>query len=256
MADQPDTIVWISGATEGLGEGLAAAVPHENARIINLSRRQHPTLETIRFDLTDPTSWDAVGDHFKETLANFTGKRAIFIHNAFYRGQPGFAGLVDQDIYRKEIIANGMAPMVLGDMFLRAVHPDNVGSTIETGLALISSAGARSPFEGHSAYCASKAGVEMWVRVVRRELKRRDLSTWVVAIRPGFIDSPTTRAEAKLSADVYPLGPQIAAQLESGQGVMTPLEGGRGIWAMLPPQTDESVLMQGEMVVVKQVAST
>jgi benzil reductase ((S)-benzoin forming) len=251
MTANADTIVWISGATEGLGEGLAAAVPYENARIINLSRRQHPTLETIKFDLTEPESWDAVGDHFKETLANFTGKRAIFIHNAFYRGQPGFAGLVDQATYRKEIIANGMAPMVLGDMFLRAVKREDGAPEIETGLALISSAGARSPFEGHSAYCGSKAGVEMWVRVVRRELKRQALPTWVVAIRPGFIDSPTTRAEAKLSADVYPLGPQIAAQLESGEGVMTPLEGGRGIWAMLPPTTDESVLMQGEMVVVK-----
>jgi benzil reductase ((S)-benzoin forming) len=256
MTGNVETIVWISGATEGLGEGLAAAVPYDNARIINLSRRQHPALETVKFDLTDPDSWDAIGDHFKETLATFTGKRAIFIHNAFYRGQPGFAGLVDQAIYRKEIIANGMAPMVLGDMFLRAVRRETGQPEIETGLALISSAGARSPFEGHSAYCGSKAGVEMWVRVVRRELKRQGLSTWVVAIRPGFIDSPTTRAEAKLSADVYPLGPQIAAQLASGQGVMTPLEGGQGIWAMLPPTTDDSVLMQGEMVVVKSTTGT
>jgi benzil reductase ((S)-benzoin forming) len=91
MKANADTIVWISGATEGLGKGLAAAVPYENARIINLSRRQHPTLETIKFDLTEPESWDAVGDHFKETLANFTGKRAIFVHNAFYRGQRGWS---------------------------------------------------------------------------------------------------------------------------------------------------------------------
>jgi benzil reductase ((S)-benzoin forming) len=255
MTGEVETIVWISGATEGLGEGLAAAVPYENARIINLSRRQHPTLETVRFDLTDPDSWDAVGDHFKETLATFAGKRAIFIHNAFYRGQPGFAGLVDQAIYRKEIIANGMAPMVLGDMFLRAAYREKGAPEIETGLALISSAGARSPFEGHSAYCGSKAGVEMWVRVVRRELKRRGLSTWVVAIRPGFVDTPTTRAEAALSSETYPLGPQIAAQLESGEGVFTPLEAGHGIWAMLPPTTDESVLLQGEMVIVKPVTS-
>lgn len=69
----------------------------------------------------------------------------------------------------------------------------------------------------------------MSVRVVRRELKTRGLPTSVVAIRPGFVDTPTTRAEAALSSDVYPLGPQIAAQLASGEGVMTPLEAGRGI---------------------------
>jgi benzil reductase ((S)-benzoin forming) len=242
----PDTIVWISGATEGLGIGLAHTVPYAGARIINLSRRPHPEFETVQFDLTKPDTWDAVGEHFARELASFKGKRAIFVHNAFYRGQPGFAGEVNQKVYKDEITANGMAPQVLGDMFLRAVKPG-----YETGLVLISSAGARSPFEGHSAYCASKAGVEMWVRVVRRELKRRGRDTWVVAVRPGFVDSPTTRHEATLSGDVYPLGPQIKKQLESREGVMSPDEAGAGIWAMLPPKEDTSVLLQGEMVVAK-----
>lgn len=35
-----DTIVWISGATEGVGLGLARTVPYPGARVINLSRRQ------------------------------------------------------------------------------------------------------------------------------------------------------------------------------------------------------------------------
>lgn len=240
-----DTLVWISGATEGIGYGLAKTVPYENARVINLSRRQHPDLETVQFDLTRPDTWDAVEEHFNGELATFTGKRAIFIHNAFYRAVPRYMGEGDPGEQRAEIIANGMAPQVLGDMFLRAVRPD-----YESGLVLVSSAGARSPFEGHSAYCASKAGVEMWVRVVRRELKRRGRKTWVVAIRPGFVDTPTTRAESLLPFDVYPVGPQMAEQLESREGVMTPEEAGVGIWAMLPPKEDTSVLLQGEMVVV------
>jgi benzil reductase ((S)-benzoin forming) len=238
-----DNIVWISGATEGLGAGLAATVPYPGARVINLSRRYHPTLETVKFDLADQTSWDAVGQHFRDSLANFTGKRAIFIHNAFLRGV-GYVTEVDREAYRNEFIANALAPLVLGDMFLSAVEEG-----YESGLVMISSAGARSPFEGHSAYCAAKAAVEMWVRTVRRELKRRGKQTWVVAIRPGFVDTPTTRAEAEIPASTYPLGPQIAAQLASGEGVMSPEEAGRGIWSMLPPSGDESILLQGEMVV-------
>jgi len=241
----PDTIVWISGATDGLGLGLAHTVPYPDARIINLSRRQHPEFETVLFDLTKPDTWDAVGEHFTSVLANFTGTRAIFIHNAFYSGHPGFVGEVDQQTYKDEIIANAMAPQLLGDMFLRAVGPG-----YESGLVLMSSAGARSPFEGRSSYCAAKAGVEMWVRVVRRELKRRGSDTWVVAVRPGFVDSPATRLDATRPADSYPVGPQIAAQLASREGVMTPHEAGAGIWAMLPPTGDTSVLLQGEMVVV------
>ncbi|MGE0383382.1 MAG: SDR family NAD(P)-dependent oxidoreductase [Gammaproteobacteria bacterium] len=241
----PDTIIWISGATEGIGWGLARTVPYANARVINLSRRQHPDLETVIFDLTRPETWDAVEQSFRRELANFAGKRAIFIHNAFFRALPRFMGEGDTANHREEIVANGMAPQILGDMFLRAVKPG-----YESGLVLMSSAGARSPFEGHSAYCAGKAGVEMWVRVVRRELKRRGRDTWVVALRPGFVDTPTTRAEAKLPFDVYPVGPQMARQLESREGVMTPEEAGVGIWAMLPPKEDKSVLLQGEMVVV------
>jgi benzil reductase ((S)-benzoin forming) len=237
-----DNIVWISGATEGLGAGLAATVPYPGARVINLSRRDHPTLETVKFDLADQTSWDAVGQHFRDSLANFTGKRAIFIHNAFLRGV-GYVTEVDREAYRNEFIANALAPLVFGDMFLSAVEEG-----YETGLVMISSAGARSPFEGHSAYCAAKAAVEMWVRTVRRELKRRGKKTWVVAVRPGFVDTPTTRAEAEIPASIYPLGPQIAAQLAAGEGVMTPEEAGRGIWSMLPPSGDESILRQGEMV--------
>jgi NAD(P)-dependent dehydrogenase (short-subunit alcohol dehydrogenase family) len=239
-------VIWVSGATEGLGYGLAKTVPYDNARIINMSRRAHPDYETIQFDLTKPETWGAVEASFKKELAKFTGKRVIFMHNAFYRGSARFVGEGERVTYNEEIIANGMAPQVLGDMFLQNVQPH-----YESGLVLISSAGARSPFEGHATYCASKAGVEMWVRVVRRELKRRGKQTWVVSVRPGFVDTPTTRAEAKISGDVYPVGPQIAKQLETREGVMTPEEAGAGIWAMLPPREDTSVLLQGEMVVVK-----
>jgi benzil reductase ((S)-benzoin forming) len=238
-----DTVVWISGATEGLGGGLARMVPYPGARVINLSRRPHPALETITFDLTAPETWAAVGESFRRELRDFRGKRAIFIHSAVCRSQAAFVGDVDQDVYMRELLANGTAPQILGDMFLRAVGPG-----YESGLVLISSAAARSPFEGHASYCAAKAGVEMWVRVVRRELERRGRDTWVVAIRPGFVDSPTTRHEATLSAHDYPVGEQMARQFASGEGVMSPDEAGAGIWAMLPPTQNTSILMQGAMV--------
>lgn len=238
-----DTIVWISGANQGLGYGLAATVPFKNARVINLSLYPHPTLESLYFDLTEPSTWEAVGEHFRDTLRDFKGKRVIFIHNAIVHGL-GYVTEIDRGGYQKEFIANAMAPLILGDMFLSAV-----GEGYESGLVMITSAGARSPFEGHSNYCAAKAAVEMWVRTVRREFKRRGKKTWIVGVRPGFVDTPSTRAEAELPGDVYPLGPQMARQLASREAVMTPEEAARGIWAMLRPQGEESILRQGEMVV-------
>jgi hypothetical protein len=37
-------------------------------------------------------------------------------------------------------------------------------------------------------------------------------------------------------------------QFETGQGVLTPEQAGRDIWAALPPQQDTSLLLFGEMV--------
>lgn len=242
-----DTIVWISGATQGLGHGLAQTVPYPGARIINLSRRQHPDLETVQFDLTDPGTYAAVAASFERNLAAFKGQRAVFIHNAYYPGNIGFVGETDAAENARCIQANAVAPLVLGEMFLRAV-----GSGYESGLVLMSSAAARHPFLGNASYCAAKAGVEMWVRVVKRELRERGRKTWVVAVRPGFVDTPTTRSIVDLPVRDYPIASQVARQLESREGVLTPEQAGRDIWAALPPRNDESLLLFGEMVTAKQ----
>jgi len=147
-----DTIVWISGATDGVGGGLAQTVPYSGARVINLSRRQHPDYESVRFDLTDPSTYAAVRESFESELAGFRGKRAIFFHNAYYPGKIGFVSEGGVDEYARRIQANAVAPMILGDMFLRSV-----GEEYESGIILMSSSAARHPSPGIANYCAAKA---------------------------------------------------------------------------------------------------
>ena len=236
----PDgTLVWISGATEGLGRGLARTCPYPGARIVNLSRRDHPDLETVRFDLTDPATWSVVADHFARELAGFRGERAIFVQNAYYPGAAGFVGEVDHDLLVREAIGNAAAPLVLADAFVRAVRPG-----YESGLVLLSSAAARIPFEGRAVYCAAKAGIEQFVRVVARERRTRGTGPWVVAVRPGFVDSPSVRAEAELDPRDYPVAAAIRAGLAAGEA-LDPLDAARDIWAALPPPPDETVLLFG-----------
>lgn len=241
-----ETIVWISGATQGVGLGLARHVPYPNARIINLSRRAHPDYESVQFDLTDPQTYGAVQASFTRELANFKGARAIFIHNAF-RNDAGYVSEIDPADYAKSIQANAVAPQILGDMFLRAVKPG-----YESGLVQISSASARFPYAGNATYCAAKAAVEMWVRVVKQELEDRGRETWVVAVRPGFIDTPATRAAATLSPHTYPAAPAVAQALAEGGGaLMSPDDVAPQIWAALPPPKDKPLLFFGEMVGAK-----
>jgi hypothetical protein len=53
---------------------------------------------------------------------------------------------------------------------------------------------------------------------------------------------------AEQPAETYPAGPQMGRQFETGEGVLTPEEAGRQIWAALPPKVATSLLLFGEMV--------
>lgn len=240
-----DSLIWISGATEGIGLGLARNVPYGHARVVNLSRRPHPDHESVFLDLADPASWDDVGSHFTDSLTQFRGSRAIFIQNAHMKGMTGFVGEVPPDDYARDIVANVAAPLRLAEMFLRAVGES--GFAGEAGLVLMSSSSARSPTIGQSVYCAGKAAQEMWVRVTRRELALRGKDNiWVTAVRPGFVDTALTRHVAAMADSDYPIASQMRRQMEEGIGVMDIDTAARQIWDALP--TDESLLLFGEQV--------
>lgn len=225
-------IVWISGATEGIGLGLARNVPWPDARIINLSRRPHPDYETITFDLTVPESWERVRESFRRELAGYAGK-ALFIHNAFYSDAVGLVGKVDQDRYERSLLANLAAPLALGEAFIRACPPE-----VDGGLVMMSSGSAAVPLEGLATYCAAKVAVEHWVEVVQRERESRGgTGPWAVAVRPGAIDTGPARAAARLDPSVYPRAGNVAnsnrLDIESA---------GKRIWAELPPAPGVAVI--------------
>jgi benzil reductase ((S)-benzoin forming) len=238
-----DTILWITGATSGIGEALAATAPYPGARIVNISRRAATGLENVRADLADPNDWDVVADHLARELGRFEGRRAVFIHNAFLSEPVGFVGETDPAAYRRHILANAAAPLVLGEAFLR-----NIPAGIEAGLVMMSSAAARVPFAGRAGYGAGKAAMEQWVKTVRSEMAHRGSPTWVVAIRPGAVDTPSFRADAAADPVVNPTALASRAALEAGT-VDTSEVAARRIWDVLPPGPDTpAVVFLGEMV--------
>ena len=240
------TIIWITGATQGIGEALARAVPYPESRVINISRRENPDLENVVADLTDPASWDVVSQHVADELAAFDGERAIFIHNANYGGSTGFVGEIDPVEYRRQVFANSAASLVLGDAFVRACRPG-----YESGLVMISSASAKFAMQGMAVYGAAKAGMEQWVRAVRAERKTRDADPWVVAIRPGFIVTESMRAQyadGQGDLEAFPGGAAVAQAIAEGRGE-SPDECARSIWGLLPPDPNgRTVLFLGEFI--------
>ena len=231
---ESDTIIWITGATDGIGAALARNCPYPNARIINLSRTQHPDLETVLFDLTDPASWDGVRQHLRDELSRFTGKRAIFIQNAYFSDAIGLIGKVSSGLYEKSVVGNVAAPLVLGEAFLTAC-PDH----IEGGLVMMSAGAAVSPLPGISSYCASKAAIEHWAEVAAREREERGTGPWVVAVRPGGTETAPVRAIANVDPELYPRAARISANIVNR---LQPDDAARHIWDALPPKPGIAVI--------------
>jgi benzil reductase ((S)-benzoin forming) len=237
------TIVWVTGATSGIGEALAAAVPWPDARVISIARRAHPSLESVQADLAEPAGWDTVEEHLALELAGFDGERAVFVHNAFLPEPTGFVGEVDPAAYRRHVLANAAAPLLLGEMFLRHLPPG-----VEGGLVMISSAAARVPFAGRAGYGAGKAAMEQWVRTVRSELSHRGSSNWAVAIRPGAVDTPAMRRDALADPNDFPVATAARDLVEAGL-LDTADVAARRIWDVLPPGPDApAVVLFGEMI--------
>ena len=163
---ESSTLVWITGATSGIGAAMARTCPWEGAVITNAARRSHDTLRSIPFDLTRVDTWDRLIEDFTTQLETFDGARAVFVHNAFHyrRSCAGDGSAGDQ---AAEVTANVVAPLVLGDAFLRAARPA-AARGVDVGLVQMSSGAARLAYPGLAVYGAGKAAMEQLVRTVRR----------------------------------------------------------------------------------------
>jgi short-subunit dehydrogenase len=229
MTDRAN-ILWITGATSGIGESLARLCPWPDTEIISVSRRPHPDFETVPFELTEPRSWDAVGAHVAERLETFRGERALFIHNALLGSNRAYQGEGDHDRHVTELMANCVAAMALGDYVIRAAAPA-VEAGVDVGLVQMTSMIAAA---GYAIYGASKAAIEQWVHCVRAEREDRGQGPWVTAIRPGFVATPSVRREAELPPGTHPGSAAIAEALRSGAGVLSPDESAEQIWGAIP----------------------
>jgi benzil reductase ((S)-benzoin forming) len=235
-----DTLVWISGASSGLGAALAASVPYPDAHIIDISRSGAQGVEHLPADLADPTSWGAVEAHFLAQLGGFDGARAIFIHNAATITPVGFAGEVDSRAYRDAVLLNAASPLYLGHAFLHAVTAS--GFTGDAQLVMITSGAASNPYPGWSAYSAGKAATDMWVRTAGEEQRRRGQRCRVVAVAPGVVDTDMQATVRQSSETDFPAVETFHEYHRTGR-LVAPEVAARGIWDLVTDEVDNGAVV-------------
>ncbi|HLJ08250.1 MAG TPA: SDR family NAD(P)-dependent oxidoreductase [Acidimicrobiia bacterium] len=223
------TLIWISGANGGIGQGLIRTVPWEGARIIGIGRHQAPgTDEHVAADLAEPEHWERAAYSFEKGLSHFEGDRVVFVHAAGTLHPIGFAGEVDSAAYLTNVIVNSASPQALGQLFIQ--HARQVRA--KRHCVIMTSGAARSVYPGWSSYGAAKAAVDQWVRDVGAEQELRGGGVQVLAIGPGTVDTGMQALMRATPEEDFPSRQKFIELFEAGK-LVSPDEVGRGIWACL-----------------------
>jgi benzil reductase ((S)-benzoin forming) len=231
-------LVWISGASSGIGRALAETVPWDDTRIIDVSRSGADGLEYVKADLSDPHDWSLVHDSLTSEVAEFDGDRAAFIHCAATLEPIGFAGEVDPKAYAAQVVLNSASPQVIGDMFIRAVEPLD----IDADFVVLTSGAATSVYEGWSAYGAGKAAVDHWVRIAGAERRARGSRLRVLAIAPGVVATPMQDYIRTMSEERFPRVERFV-DLHEGGDLRDPHDAARAIWRLLDGSVENGAVL-------------
>lgn len=181
-----DKVVWITGASSGIGEALAKALARRGARLI-LSARRHDALARVQaligaeraavlpFDVTDLDALPAIAT---EARALF-GRIDLLINNAGI-SQRSLALETDMSVYRRVMEVDFFAPVAL----TKAVLPIMIAQG-EGHVAVTSSVAGKVGAQMRTGYCAAKHAVMGWFDALRAELAAHNIA--VTTIVPGFI---------------------------------------------------------------------
>ncbi len=206
------SLIWITGASSGIGAALARTVPWDGARLVGISRRVPPVGEHLEADLAEPSSWTAVGASFRRELEGFDGDRVVLVHAAGTIEPLGFAGEVDSAAYQRNVILNSAAPQVLGHLFLAAARDVHA----ERHLVMVTSGAAKSVYAGWTSYGAGKAAIDQWVRDAGAEQEIRG-GVRVLSIAPGTVDTGMQAQLRETSEDDFPKRQKFLDLHEAGR---------------------------------------
>ncbi|HEU4479451.1 MAG TPA: SDR family NAD(P)-dependent oxidoreductase [Pyrinomonadaceae bacterium] len=188
-----DKTVMITGASSGIGRGLALELSRRGAKVGLIARRADALGELVReieaangkaialpADVMDADALRVAADRLRSTF----GSIDVLVANA------GIGETVDAAELKGSSVASVINVNVLGAAnSVEVVVPEMVkrGSG---QLVVISSLAAYRGLPKSAAYCASKAAVSAFFESLRLDLKPRGID--VTIIHPGFIKTPLT----------------------------------------------------------------
>ena len=180
-------ILIITGGSKGIGKAIAKKYASKNYKVYSLSRST-VELENITQISVDLSNLKETESSFKMLLTEFNIEQIssiTLINNAGRIGKiSSLENLKTEDI-AKTIQLNTITPLVLSSLFISILEKTNCKKQIIN----ISSGAAKTPYQGWSVYCTSKAGIDMMTKTIANEQIAIKNSVKCVSIYPGVVDT-------------------------------------------------------------------
>lgn len=204
-----DTIAILTGASRGIGAAMARGLAKPGTRLITLARREDPELaayarsqdvqlEQLSVDLSDLKAAEAAAERICAALPR-DAKRYLLINNAgTVHPIAGTDALIDGAAITAAFNLNVTAVMLLTARFLATVEDLKADRRVLN----ISSGAGRNPNAGWGVYCATKAALDMYSRVVKQE--QGSDGARIVALAPGIVDTDMQVAIRSSDPESFP----------------------------------------------------
>jgi NAD(P)-dependent dehydrogenase (short-subunit alcohol dehydrogenase family) len=188
-------LAFITGASSGIGQALAARFHAQGWRLALVARRDAELREWGRAHGIDATMLQVYAADVRDVAAISAAGRAcierqglpqVVIANAGISIGIDSALIEDLDVMRATLDTNTLGVAATFQPFIEPMRQRRAGTLV--GVASV--AGIRG-LPGHAAYCASKAAAIAYCESLRGEC--RPFGVRVVTIVPGYIDTPLTR---------------------------------------------------------------
>lgn len=186
--DNEPRVYLVTGGSRGIGADIARWLGKAGSSVCLLARssqalsavaaeveRLGGRCHTLAADVSDP---DACARAVNETMDRF-GRIDGLVNNAGVLEPLASAADADPDAWAYNIAVNLNGPFYLCRAAIAYMVPNN-GRIVN-----VSSGAAVHPMAAWSAYCASKAGLTHFTRVLAAE----EPALTVVAVRPGVVDT-------------------------------------------------------------------
>lgn len=215
----------ITGTSRGIGEAIARQLMTQGNVLYCISRNQNPGLTTeayvkklnihdIPLDLTLHNRIpDVMRDIFREIHPDDVGSITL-VNNAGIIHPIRKVGEADaSERIARNVGVNLTAAMVVTDVFVRETADFNCPRKV----LFLTTGAARRIVKGWSAYCAAKAGLEMYVRVLAEEQQDGENPVRLVAFSPGVVDTDMQAEIRSANAEHFPELDKFKGYKEKGQ---------------------------------------